>query len=506
MAAPVSQQGSRAGLITAVVIFVILFVASTIFAIYYQVQWTASQQLYRQANEKIDEYVRPDARNSQEMLELVTGAKKPEAAMDVILQQRSLLSRDIAGSVLPAAKADTAARSALSYAADRVAEAQKSTAAAGGNAGGADASSQPATAPAATAGGRPTFTDLVSTIRSLSDMVVASNADSIKARAEAATSAKAVTDSNAERDKVRTQAQTDVDAANKKVTEAEAATEQWRNEKTGDVKKIQEAADATIKQLQAGTEKLVQEQSKRDGTIKDLTKQIEGLTNRLKSRRVNTVEATVQQVDGHIIRIPSQDTVFIDVGHQQAVTPGLTFEVYDKAKGIPALGNGMRDEDMPVGKASIEVVHVLPGSSECRVVRHTLGQQLTEGDLIMNLVFDPNTKYNFVVYGSFDMANSGTPTPADAEVMKRLVTQWGGKLMNNVTVDTDFVVMGKEPVVPILSKEDADNPALVENHDKQQAAQDAYLDVRSKAINLGVPLLNQNRFLYFVGYYDSAKR
>ena len=40
MAATVSPQGSRAGLITAVVIFVILFVASTIFAIYYQVQWT----------------------------------------------------------------------------------------------------------------------------------------------------------------------------------------------------------------------------------------------------------------------------------------------------------------------------------------------------------------------------------------------------------------------------------------------------------------------------------
>ena len=185
-----------------------------------------------------------------------------------------------------------------------------------------------------------------------------------------------------------------------------------------------------IKQLQAGTEKLVQELAKRDQTIKDLTKQIEGLTNRLKGRRVNTKEAIVQQVDGHIIRIPSDNTVFIDSASSNRVTPGLTFEVYDKNKGVPALGDGMRDEDMPVGKASIEVIHVLASTSECRVTRHSLGQQLTEGDLIMNLVFDPNAKYSFVVYGKFDLNNNGNSSAADTDVVKRLITQWGGKLMN----------------------------------------------------------------------------
>ena len=343
-------------------------------------------------------------------------------------------------------------------------------------------------------------------VRSLADMVVAANGDTAKARAEAAVSAKAVTDSNADRDKIRQQAQSDVEAANKKASDAEAAGEQWRTAKGEDVKKIQDASDQTIKQLQAGTEKLVQEQSKRDQTIKDLTKQIDGLTNRLKARRVNTVEAIVQQADGHIIRIPSTNTVFIDIGQQQSVTPGLTFEVYDKNKGVPALGNGTRDEELPVGKASIEVVHVLSGTSECRVTRHSPGQQLTEGDLIVNLVFDPNAKYNFVIYGSFDLNGSGNSSTADTDVVKRLVTQWGGKLMNNVTVDTDFVVMGKEPVVPLLTKEDESDPGKVETRDKAQAALDAYLDVRSKAISLGVPLLNQNRFLYFIGYYDTAKR
>ncbi len=111
MAAPVSQQGSRAGLITAVVIFVILFVVSTIFAIYFQVQMVQRDKLASDAINHTNEYVRPEAAGSPEVLELTTAKKPNEAALDVILQQRSMLTRDIVGSMLPAAKADTAARS-----------------------------------------------------------------------------------------------------------------------------------------------------------------------------------------------------------------------------------------------------------------------------------------------------------------------------------------------------------------------------------------------------------
>lgn len=498
MAAPVTQQGSRAGLITAVVIFVILFVASTIFAIYYQVQMTQREELRREAQEKLDVYVRPEAVASADVQDLITQAKKPDAALDVALQQRSMLSRDIAGSVLPAAKADVAAKSALAYATEKLSGLQSAAA------GGGDAT-QPAAALSA-APAAPAFTDLVTAIRSMADMVVTASADTAKARTDAAASAKLVEAANADRDKARTQAQADVDAANQKAAAAEAASEQYRGDKDKELTTIQQTSTDTVKTIQSGADKLTTTIAQLNADKALLAKQVDALTQRLKRYRINTVEATVQQSDGVISRIPSDNTVFINIGRQQSVTPGLTFEVYDKNKGIPALGNGARDEDLPVGKASIEVVHVLDGSSECRVIRHTPGQQLTEGDLIMNLVFDPKAKYNFVVYGNFDLTNSGTATPADAEVIKRLVAQWGGKLMNNVNVDTDFVVMGKEPVVPNLTKEDSDDPAKVEDHDKKQAAADAYQDMRSKAISLGVPILNQNRFLYFVGYYDLASR
>jgi predicted RNase H-like nuclease (RuvC/YqgF family) len=110
------------------------------------------------------------------------------------------------------------------------------------------------------------------------------------------------------------------------------------------------------------------------------------------------------------------------------------------------------------------------------------------------------------VYGNFDMSNEGTPTSTDTDVIKRLVTQWGGRLVTKVDPSTDFVVLGSEPVVPVLSADDQNDPPKVQQRDAMQAALDAYQEVEKQAIELGIPILNQNRFLYFTGYYDQAAR
>jgi hypothetical protein len=109
------------------------------------------------------------------------------------------------------------------------------------------------------------------------------------------------------------------------------------------------------------------------------------------------------------------------------------------------------------------------------------------------------------VFGNFDLAGNGRPNPNDTNFIKQLVTQWGGKLIDQVNVDTDFVVLGAEPVLPTFSKDDL----TPENQDKLQKAQDAldkYQAVVQAAKDLHIPILNQNRFLYYVGYYDQAKR
>src|SRR5262249_29709683 len=131
---------------------------------------------------------------------------------------------------------------------------------------------------------------------------------------------------------------------------------------------------------------------------------------------------------------------------------------------------------------------------------------IVEGDLIENVVYDKNTKYNFLVFGNFDLDQNGVATPQDADVVKRLVTQWGGKLTDKVNADTDFVVLGKEPVIPQLTAEEKQNPIMAAKLAQAEADAEAYDKVKREAIELHVPILNQNRFLYFVGYYELAQR
>src|SRR4029077_13608749 len=147
---------------------------------------------------------------------------------------------------------------------------------------------------------------------------------------------------------------------------------------------------------------------------------------------------------------------------------------------------------------SIEVVRAGPGSSECRVIKLQPGQNIVQGDLIENLVYDKNTKYNFLVFGNFDLDQNGVATPQDAEVVKRLVTQWGGKVTDKINADTDFVVLGQEPTVLVPSKEEAADPIIQAKAQASQAANDAYQEIKRQAIESHIPILNQNRFLYFV--------
>jgi hypothetical protein len=223
--------------------------------------------------------------------------------------------------------------------------------------------------------------------------------------------------------------------------------------------------------------------------------------------RIDPTQAVLRQPDGKIIRLPAKNVAFIDLGAGDHVTPGLTFEVFDKNDGVPQPGDPTTDEELPKGKASIEVVRVSPTASECRVIRLQPGTTLSEGDLIVNLVYDRNTKYNFVVYGNFDLDQNGVATPQDAEVIKRLVTQWGGKMAADLNVDTDFVVLGKEPEIPTVNRDDLVNdPILKARYDAAVADSEAYADISAKAREYRIPILNQNRFLYLIGYYDQARR
>jgi hypothetical protein len=75
-----------------------------------------------------------------------------------------------------------------------------------------------------------------------------------------------------------------------------------------------------------------------------------------------------------------------------------------------------------------------------------------------------------------------------------------------VNVNTDFVILGQEPVIPQFSREELQDPFNAKKLADAQAAADAYNRVRDTAKELHIPILNQNRFLYLIGYYQQAPR
>ena len=295
-----------------------------------------------------------------------------------------------------------------------------------------------------------------------------------------------------------------IQEANAKAEEQSKQASQYHEQAQEATKALEGSATEQQRKLQTDNAELTKQLQANAKQIGDLLKQVGQFKAKLRQVRVSPGEAEVQHPSGSVIRLTDNNTLFISVGRNQSVTPGLTFEVYDRSKGVPPLGEGLSDSNLPVGKASIEVFNVGADTSECRVTRLSPGEQIAIGDLLKNLIYDPNTKYNFVVYGDFDLTHSGVASPGDAEIVKRLITQWGGRVQKDIDVDTDFVVMGKEPLLPPIS--DPNDPIEVERNRLTKEKIDKYLAEETKAGQLTIPIMNQNRFLYFIGYYDLAQR
>ena len=487
---PINQQGSRAGLITALVAFVILFVVSLVFAFNFYGQLKQQTINFDAYKKQYSGYLSDVAITSAPVQALVAakqeqpphfGITAGETAVDVAVKQTAGLSTLITGAPdqTPSAAADAAG-----------AELRKDQ----------QSLKQSGVDSDLTGGG------LNGAINRLTGLVVSGR------QTDAATAR--------DRDAARAQVQaltTSIAAIQAKDAEAAKAQQQTAADAQAQLQKSADDAEATAKQVQADEQASVAKnaaaQQQAQTSVSDANRQLAQVQQQLDStraklgnRRPDVTNSIVRQADGELIRVPGGGICYINLGYGTGVTNGLTFEVYDKLAGVPPIPpNVTGDEQLPVGKASIEIIHVGQNSSECRIVHTEPGAVLTEGDPIENLVYDAHQKYQFDVYGNFDLANTGRPNPADAEVVKRLVTQWGGKLTDKVSPDTDFLVLGAEPVLPEFAKDDL----TPENQDKLQKAQDAldkYQEVRQQAVQLHIPIMNQNRFLYYVGYYDQAKR
>jgi hypothetical protein len=211
-------------------------------------------------------------------------------------------------------------------------------------------------------------------------------------------------------------------------------------------------------------------------------------------------EVTAFKSDGEIILVDDQaKMVHLNIGSDNHVYQGLIFSVYDRNAPIPKDGKG---------KAEIEVFDVAKNFSAARVLRSELKRPILQGDIVANLIWDSDKANVFVVAGDFDLNNDGSIETDGVDKIKALIEKWGGKVADAISVDTHYLVLGKQPQVlkkPTLEETELD-PKAMEKYEASLQRLNRYKEVQSRAQALWIPIFNYERFLYFIGYKGQIGR
>ncbi|MEM9251055.1 MAG: hypothetical protein AAGB29_01780 [Planctomycetota bacterium] len=307
------------------------------------------------------------------------------------------------------------------------------------------------------------------------------------------------------------------DAANQRAQAAEASRDTIRNQFDQSVAEIgtqaqtQKTAAETVSSDLAGVrtdltgqlDTFRQQQSsdlqERDTTIVELRRRIRELEADLATEKATGRYArAITDPDGVITSIPDDgNALFINLGSADGVVPGMAFEVFRPGDLI-----GLEEFDEVRGIGTIEVITTEAGGSMARIVRLAPGQDLTENDVIVNLVFNPDAELKFHVFGDFDIDGTGQSSAADRRQIESMIDRWGGQAVENFSPDVDFLVLGAEPELPDPLPPGTTDPVLIQEQVRDQRAYETWQDLAAQAEDYQVPVLNKNRFLALIGYYD----
>ncbi|MHC4299844.1 MAG: BRCT domain-containing protein, partial [Planctomycetota bacterium] len=206
------------------------------------------------------------------------------------------------------------------------------------------------------------------------------------------------------------------------------------------------------------------------------------------------------ELDGKVILVDDgARVVHLNIGSDEHVYPGLTFTVYDRGASIPEDGKG---------KAEVKVFDVAKNYSAARIVKSEINKPILQGDAVANLIWDADRTNVFVVAGEFDVDKDGQLDVDGIEKIRRLVKKWGGEMSDSITVDTDFLVIGKQPTVlrkPSLEEQEVD-PRAMAKYDASLQALDRYNQLQDQARSLWIPVFTYEKFLYFVGYNSQVSQ
>ena len=255
-----------------------------------------------------------------------------------------------------------------------------------------------------------------------------------------------------------------------------------------------EKAQATLKQKNQQIQQLQADLSDTGISLQGAIAKLEAIKPR------PDIEVAAYRADAGVVSVDMMtDTVFLDIGSNDHVYIGLTFSIYDKNTPIPEDG---------IGKAQVEVFGVTETVSAARIVQSSKKNPVVPDDMAVNLIWDKMSSNSFVVAGQFDFDGNGTIDHDGKEKIIDLINRWGGKVTNDLNIDTDFVILGYKPKKlskPTMTELDRD-PMLDDKYAKYRVKERYYNNILSRAGTFSVPIFSQDRFLFLIGYETIASK
>ncbi|MAY74989.1 MAG: hypothetical protein CMJ31_09805 [Phycisphaerae bacterium] len=319
-----------------------------------------------------------------------------------------------------------------------------------------------------------------------------------------------------ERDTARSalrDAQEDYEAEIDRVREIEASLQSTVSRATGrvddyetDVASFRQGVDRYEQRLRAEVDEDRSEYEQRldelEDRIGELTQENLVLNDTVRKLRGEVGSAFVSPrdefalVDGEIVGIdPVENEAIISLGRQDKLSIGLTFSVYSDPS---ELRRDPETGEFREGKAVLEVVGIDNTSARARIIRERRGNPVVPGDIIANPLYDPAKVYKFIVFGSFDTDRDGRATAAEERRLKALIEEWGGEVVDDITGDLDFLVLGERPILPPDPGLNAPR-AVVEEHVRLRRKVFRYNELFDQAQSASIPVINFNRLMTLIG-------
>ncbi|MEX0937809.1 MAG: hypothetical protein WDZ59_08100 [Pirellulales bacterium] len=245
--------------------------------------------------------------------------------------------------------------------------------------------------------------------------------------------------------------------------------------------KAQTAQGALTQLAQAETDlkTSADELAKFEKNLNIMTQLNEGLTQKVR----DSADESFEVPDGEVIwAVQRTGTVYINLGHADALRPQISFSVYGADD-----NNAARAEK----KGSIEVTKVIDDHmSEARITDDTLSEPILPGDKIYTPVWHPGRKVHFALAGFIDIDDDGT---SDRDRVKELIVSNGGVLDEELSVNTRYLIDGGV----------AELGQNVSEAEQEQTR--SYSEMISQANKLGIRRISVSDFLDNVGFTTEAR-